>query len=159
LLGGLVVRSRSLAVNAGPLMRHKGVIQAGHVMKNRVWNADFRGENFCLSVYDLEAPTGASKLARAIMRNTVSRLAITFVMSTVAAAPLHAQSSAAAITAPSAQIAPSAVQPMPMMPQNQLSSPLADIHSAPEAQKPRAAIATSPDTPSRPRGTSRPEDK
>jgi hypothetical protein len=126
-------------------------------MKKRIWNADFRGENFCVSVYDLEAPTGASKLARAIMRNTISRLPVTFVMATVAAAPLHAQSSAAAITAPSAQIAPSAVQPMPMMPQNQLSSPLADIHSAPKAQKPSAAGAISPDTPPPP--ASRSEDK
>jgi hypothetical protein len=31
-------------------------------MKNRAWNADSRGENLCLSVYDLEPPAGASKL-------------------------------------------------------------------------------------------------
>jgi hypothetical protein len=87
------------------------------------------------------------------MRNTLSRLTVTLVVSMVTAAPLHAQSAGAAITAPSAQMAPSAVQPMPMMPQNQLSSPLANIHSAPEAQKPSAAIAISPDTLSRLRGT------
>jgi hypothetical protein len=93
-------------------------------------------------------------LQEEIVRNLFSWPAVGLAASLLVVAPVHAQNYGGALTAPSPSMPPSAMPPMQTLPPNSLTSPLANIHSAPEAKQPSAAVPIAPDTSSRPRAAS-----
>jgi hypothetical protein len=88
------------------------------------------------------------------VRNLFSWPAVGLAASLLVVAPVHAQNYGGALTAPPTSMPPSAMPPMQTLPPNSLTSPLANIHSAPEAKQPSAAVPIAPDTSSRPRAAS-----
>jgi hypothetical protein len=93
-------------------------------------------------------------LQEEVLRNLFSWLAVGLAASLLVVAPVHAQNYGGALTAPPSSMTPSIVPPMQTLPPNSLTSPLANIHSAPEAKQPSAAVPIAPDTSSRPRAAS-----
>jgi len=93
-------------------------------------------------------------LQEGILRNLFSCLAVSLSASLLVVAPVHAQNYGGALTAPPPSMTPSMAPPVQTLPPNSLTSPLANIHSAPEAKQPTAAVPIAPDTPSRPRAAS-----